>query len=446
MALPADASLLLRFDDTSTLWQDTGGSTAASANGATVQRIDDMSGNGYNATLVSGATAGVLATAKYGAKSVTCNGTAFTLGQPSGLVTALNGNACTVFAFFRPSLYSTQCFVFGKGAGGGARYAHGFLPGVTPGYQQWTILSTATSLAGWGYETTQPHTYAHAFYASEQVPNQRLFIAGAAVANTNTATPKTADTTNDVQLGGAATGSSYRMTGDLLAVYVYSRSLSPLEILTLSDYCYSHWSVANPRLSAPYQLVFSGNSLCTIAGYIPLPERLRRQLGLPLGSVHNLAIGGQTNGQMTTDDPTRVDPLLSSLSNPLLCGWEASNDANATNYQTWVTARRTAGWPKAMVATVLSRSSISTGARATLNTAIRGYTSAAGVYVTDPAANPYIGYDSAYLDTALFPDNLHFAESASEPFVAPTWASSIRSLMVPSGTPTSKSGQRRRVR
>lgn len=38
------------FDDLSTLWQDTGATTPVTTNGDPIARVDDVSGNGYNAT------------------------------------------------------------------------------------------------------------------------------------------------------------------------------------------------------------------------------------------------------------------------------------------------------------------------------------------------------------------------------------------------------------
>lgn len=435
MALPADASLLLRLDDTSNLWQDTGGTTPATANGATVQRIDDASGNGFNCTLVSGATAATLKTAQYGARSLTLAASSFTFGQPAGLVSGLNGATVpTIFAFLRPSLLATQGFLFYKGASGANRIAFGFEPNSTPNYPAFAGRYGTPGIWGYGYETSQPHSYAISYYPSEQDPSSRVFLAGACVGNKQADTPPAADTTNDVILSGVAGSSSLRFACDLCALFVYTRTLSPLEILTLSDYCYTRWGVTNPRLASPYQLVCSGNSLFTIAGSIPLPERLRRWLGLPLGSVHNLAIGGQTNSQMITDDPGRLDPLLSSLSNPLLVGWENHNEQNTTTYLAWSTARASAGWNKRLMGTMLPATSPAgfNTTRATQNPIIKAYAQA-GLTIVDVGNAPVIGVDAAASDAGLFGDGVHYTETGSEEYVGPAWASAIRALMVGGG-------------
>jgi hypothetical protein len=433
MSLPADANLVLRLDDTSNLWKDTARTQSATANNDAVQAWDDASGNGYNATLVSGATQGTLKTATYGARSVSASSTALTFGQPAGLVSVFNsGTTWTVFAFLKPSLMSTQPYVFTKASGGGARLALALIPQGTPSLPNWGQFGQSSGgCHSPGYDALTPHSYAYATYPSEGVLNQRVYVAGAPVTSRNAALPST-DTTNDIILGGFAGGSTFRFTGDLLALYCYSRTLSPAEVLTLSDYCYSHWSIANPRAAAPYTLIFSGNSLFThLAGNPSIPEKLRETLGLPLGSVFNIAVGGQTSAQMSTDDATRLDGLLSALSgsNPLVCGWECGNSQNTTDYNTWATGRKSAGWPRVMVGTVPPRTTGGFNAtRNTQNPTIRTNAASNGYFIADVAADPTIGIDAAASDTGLYGDGVHFTEWGSR-YAWAVWERAIRQVM-----------------
>jgi hypothetical protein len=430
MALPADANLVVGLDFTSATWQDTAGTTPATANNAIVQRWDDISGNGFNATLIGGDSNGTLKTGVYAQKHIAFATSRFTLGQPTALVNAVNGaSGYTVFMAYKITTPTNQGFLFTKNNTGRINFFNA--PGVSGNSESsfYWGLSSATYYGPFS-DSTQPHTFAYAYYPSEQIASQRIFVAGAAVSD-KAGSPGTTDAVTDFALGGIASGTTTRFAGDFLCLYVYSRPLSPAEITTLSDTVYSNYGLTNPRLSSPYNLVFSGNSLLTLAGAPGCPEKIRRILGLPMGSVHNLGIGGQTNSQMITDDPGRLDGLLAKLSNPLLCGWECSNEQNTTTYASWGTARKTFGWPRVMIGTVLPRANAGFNTtRNTQNPTIRAYASTVCDAICDVAADPTIGIDTAGFDVSLYGDGIHFVNNGAW-FVEKRWCDAIKALMAP---------------
>lgn len=235
-ALPSIASLQARFDfsDISTLWQDTGGTTQVNADGQKIQRIDDLSGNGYNATeLVDSPTykasiQNSLSVGRFDGTDDVLQGTAI-----SNLIAA---DAYTIMAAVK---YTTV------GGGGIAGYDNeGFLSDAG-GY--WGTMAYTGQAGAYNYDGTSDIAVASytagnwmLIQTAHRSGNIEVRINGGAA--TSTASGNTLSLASSMLLGRHY--NLYYFDGDLGEALIYNTALSLSDINNVGDYLATKWGLS----------------------------------------------------------------------------------------------------------------------------------------------------------------------------------------------------------
>lgn len=312
---PSQLNPYVWYDDESPIYSDTAGTTLVTADNAAVRRIGDRSGNGYDATSSTPLT---LKTSIYSKRCVQTGGISMTLGQPAGLIDSINNNNDFATFVFLKTSNTANFYLFGSD-----RTKLGFLGGV------WgTVSDTIGPVAG----GSQPFTFGQAGYSAATCV--RRFVSGAAV-DSNLENYPAPGTQVDITIFGATGTDVYNITGDHCAFLILP-SCTPAQMLQLSDYYYNKFGVTNPRLSAPYQVVWEGNSFSAQQGLTTdnkrIPLKVSDELGLPLGAMHNLSVYGQTTTQIQNNAATLADPLIELLgTDTVYVAWEGSNECTLSS-------------------------------------------------------------------------------------------------------------------
>lgn len=421
---PASLSPLVWYDDLSTLYSDTGGTTPVTADASSVRRIADRSGNGYDASLISGSTAASLKTSVYGKRCVRCAASAFTLGQPAGLDTVLNGSRnWSFFALLKKTDTSDRQF---------------FWQGTTR--TNFQLISPGGGRVTWGHQntnadlpstnTTVPFSVGWTPYVGLGAGSDvgRVSINGAPVASETVIAASGASGGVDFCLGGLDPGNyrGYDLSADVLAFAIFSPALSSLDMLRVSDYYFDRFGVTNPRAGGR-AVIYQGNSISVLNQSPQLPEQVRSNLSKPVGTVFQFAQTSKATNQIILENPLLVDPIRAYLVGrgepaPVYVQWEGVNDTSVQHMWDDFDARVAAGWEKArcVVGTTIAKS---TAADPNWNANVRtpnnvlihaNYTSHCG-QVADPSSDSVLGATGSpgMGDAATSPDGTHLTQAGS---------------------------------
>ena len=214
-------------------------------------------------------------------------------------------------------------------------------------------------------------------------------------------------------LGSAA--SAYPAQGAYSEVAWWNRALNSTEAAQM----YAYSQTLGVLSAAAYTVVWDGDSI-SYGLYAALNQGPVQQSLFQNARVYNVAEASKTLATLTTDAPTWVDPLKSGAGKDYLVIFAGTNDiylAGKTGAQTYTqlvtycTARRSAGWNKIIVVTMLPRGGTTMETyRQDYNSAIRaGF--AAGTLpcdaVADVGSDPTIGQAGQQANTTYFFDAIH---------------------------------------
>lgn len=210
------------------LWQDTGGTTPATADGTAVARWDDASSGANNATQATGANMPILKTGAVGGKPVLRFD-----GTNSFMSTALTSflQPVTIFSVSQGTSVVTQNTWTGSTVDGGLQYRHG-------GVQE--ILAQGVASLGHGNFGLVANTwYVHTvtFDAGGAI---NFYINGASDGSTSTAQALTNGGT--VVIGESGRGNE-RLAGDIAELVIYNRVLTGAELTSVTSYLQGKYGI-----------------------------------------------------------------------------------------------------------------------------------------------------------------------------------------------------------
>ena len=428
-APPFSANIAIQYDDSSPIWKDTAGTTPATLANDVIQRIDDVSGNGYNATIFSGRTGAVLQPSLTGGKRgfVFSNQNVYSLGTPAGLLSVINSTTnWTVFWFGVPA--TTNGFIFSKCAGGSARVNVGVFGGAINNYN---ILASNSQVPLSG----SPQSLCYCTPHSLAGVGTKMYLNGAADSAGSTSTLPAADTTNPVGFGGqgGAPAGAYSYSGSVNVFLLYNRSLLPPEVMQVSDYYFNYYGVANPRKSAPFYIVWDSNSISMLGGTPNVPNTVQQTLGLPQGALNNLSLPGKTSTQIIGESPQAAWPLLPLMreGKPILyLGYEGTNEPGGPNSIQSCIAAKAQGFDKAITATTTPGQTL--GVFQAGNSYIRANWQSPACNIdglVDLASDPIAGNPFNWISNGYYSsDGLHPTNGPGVNLLAGLWRSTIRSV------------------
>lgn len=404
------------WDDRCTFAANADGSGGTPSSGASLGYWLDRAGS-LPATLPGGSVAfNYYPSRRNGLPGIfrAAGGAKLKIGQPAA-ITGLQSTGFTVFAVVSSVSQASSSFAFGKVDGGGFS---GMCLGANTDYQTWGPPFTASRPV----VTNEFVTLAVSYATFGGVPVTRLAVNGA-IRYSNRGAPA-ANNTADIYIGNYQ-GGDFTWPGDLYAVLVYGRGVTPKELWQLDQYYRTRYGVAHPAASSTLTVVADSNSMMGNPNVTLLPN-IASGLGINIDATFNCSWGGKSTNDIVTYGPTDVDPLITQLASdigkpavPIL--FEITNDialgaSAATAYSRVVTrasALATAAGRngRVVIGTCLPRGNPNVAfdaARNTVNGNVRTLCAAQGYRLADVASDPNMGQDGQSSNTTYYnPDYLH---------------------------------------
>jgi lysophospholipase L1-like esterase len=339
-------NLQLWLDPSKGTYQDTGLSTHATTQGATVNGWADQSGNGNNATYSSGGTL------QLGANGINSK-PALSFMSGNKLVTSsflASNQATTVYLVVTAPPSSTVETAITNGSDFQSYFSA--TTNVSP--QKWATVNPTNThwisppatrnvhimMAKWDgtFRLTGLDNYVYMDYSSE---NSGL--------------------TGALTIARPAVTNSYNwpaLIGDLL---VYNAAHTPTQMAKVCNYLWTKYGQAS--LYTLPNLAFEGNSW--VSEYVASGSEWEGVNGTPsdviqgLGSNYNftkIGVLGRNITTMTSQAPTEIDPSIMAGTTNVIAGWEIVNQCSGStaaqtyaDLQAWATARKAAGWNKVVI-------------------------------------------------------------------------------------------------
>lgn len=245
---------------------------------------------------------------------------------------------------------------------------------------------------------------------------------GVTQANTSpTGTARTQSTaTTTFNIGARDGGTALYMRGDFLRILVYDGELSSGNRTNLEAALQAKYLSA---ATSSNSIVFDGDSLTWGVGWGPdpghdYPSHVTLALG-PSWRWDNFGVPGQTLAQMESDAATQIDPLVSRGSGEnILVVFGGINDFVTQNQatvqsrmNTYLDARRTAGWTKIVGVTLLPHDDMvpnfTEAERQTFRAYMVGLVGTKLDAVVEVDDDPDIGADNANNSATYYSDGIH---------------------------------------
>jgi hypothetical protein len=256
--LPTDisgCSLWLDGADSTTMFQDTAGTSLVTSNGQTVRRWNDKSGRGCNATQAGNAP--VWNSAGYATFAHT---SAQNLRLPDGtLPTSAGTNAYSIFAVARPTVASRNLTIISSGSAGTGQFNALQIAGDGRIMNLWF-----NSDVGGGSVPLNTFSIMNANYTGAV---RSVFLTGSNV-NTTNSTGWGGTISNNV-IGMESATNNWAFTGDIAELIVYPTALSTIQRQQVEGYLAWKWGI-NARLSAPASTMPYVGDIIPMRGFSPL--------------------------------------------------------------------------------------------------------------------------------------------------------------------------------
>jgi len=267
----------------------------------------------------------------------------------------------------------------------------------------------------------------------------RVYLNGACVCSSaaTSAQMGTAGTTDLITGTLNGTGGSWQLNADIYSQYFYERPMSPAQMYACHRDLMTKYGSVLPAETASETLLFVGDSVC--AGYRATcgqdyPSQVGALRGMPLGTVWNFGVSGQTMESMERMLPSDIAGLLSVLkTRPTMIGpydWYNSrvnsgvSEPNIYAHMTALLASwRAAGGGKTLVLTPMADGATSATERAALAASVNANYASYANGVVDLNADTNVGGTwppagtGALVYTNLFYDTIHM-KSAGYAYVA----------------------------
>jgi hypothetical protein len=419
----ADASMVLCLDNRSSFYRDTAG-TQACADGDSCAYWADRSGKGYHAKAVAGTSKPVFRTnATGGVRGLVYSGASQTLslGVPSELASLQSANFTLVVA---GTWHSGDGFMVSKNSGASDGIYNINVLNSTPGYYH--------SNKGTPVKPDEFVTFCVASDRSKtEVSGVKRFYQNG-VPRVSSIGNVSVDNSNNIEIGSIAGARQYySWNGKILAVMLFSRTLTAAEILQTDQYLRALYSQPWQGASSTMIVLWDGNSI-SANGEIAL--MVADSLGIPPEAMFNFAWGSKGTQHMNTYAASDVDavfPFLPAGKTVVSVGWEMSNDfaygASASDaYQhvrTYGLGRRAVGM-KHVVGACLPRDGTEPR-RASANDSVRTFFRTLADGLADVASDPNMGQTGQNANTTYYGDGLH-PNALGERTVVPYFVNAIR--------------------
>ena len=230
----------------------------------------------------------------------------------------------------------------------------------------------ATYATPWNFTANIPIT-GKAFIQQTNTSDQGVYITSEAI-NGSTALfrnnnilqylPDTAvaGLSGTLAIGGRDSSTSFTWTGLIGDILIYNGAHTRAQQLQVTDYLLAKYG--KTQVSTLPNVALQGNSLTAGNGASQGNTDVGTYIATTLGkgfAFLSHGIAGRTLTDMTTDATTEIDPSVNTgISSNTIIAWEGTNALNAstpaqiiTQYQTYFAARVTAGWNKRIVVDVL---------------------------------------------------------------------------------------------
>lgn len=235
----------------------------------------------------------------------------------------------------------------------------------------------------------------------------------------------------------------FAWSGDLAYLGIVSPAPSAATLARLEAWL--RYRFATAALSRATHLVVPDGDSLTEGISLPPAQSYPNQLAALYGGTAdalNYGVGGQTLVNMQADAAYEIDVhLAADYATKTLVVWGGTNDiflgasaaTTITRLQTYLAARRTAGWTRIVVLTILPRSGVGTPGtqeadRQTVNTWIRANAAAEGYVVADVGADSRIGDAGDETDLTYYSTDTTHLIAAGYAVVAGTVKAAIDTL------------------
>ncbi len=248
-----DNELWLDASDVSTLWQDSGGTVAVTANGQTVGRWDDKSGNSNNATQTSSTREPTYETNAINSLSV-LHMDGSNDYMDTGAITELDTDQLTAFIVMKSDVVNDTHIVlsssYSSGASSNSNRLWGF--GVALGVVESFFRATAgTFLRAQGPLAVVNVTQVTLSSASDDTTTCYVMGAGGVSVSGTTASPSGHGFT---RIGARSSTAGSYFDGEVAEVVIYSRTLSKAERRAVESYLTQKWGMEHMPSQGPTTL------------------------------------------------------------------------------------------------------------------------------------------------------------------------------------------------
>jgi hypothetical protein len=370
----------------------------------------------------------------------TAQGLAF--GQPAALQSLFAGTNWSVTLVWRQAVSGSTGSLFAKGSG--AQRVH-VATSFNGAYSNYTSLLAGLHTFGVLHVLTQTYDQVNG--------NHRGYLDGAchrAYLVTGGAPLSPLDATRDWCFGSqvaAGNGSVSTFTGaagDVFALVLSNRTLSPAECKQMSDFWFSRYAVTAPDAGTRFYVLLDSNSLMSLnlSPAMFSCERVAYLLGIPQAALLNVGWGGKTTENMITRGDYDFIPLadlLVATGKPVYAFiWELTNDYTTVAgvdrcvgnvVQKCITSRIHCN--KIVVGNLLPRGTITDAIRGNVNNQLASKLAASSwadsLWDVNSVA---IGTDGQYANTMYYnTDKIHYTEPAAGDLVGPSVAAALAGVI-----------------